>query len=683
MIKRMKQQMGIVSLMMGIGTVLVGYFAWGLLTVHHKSGAFGEAGFLFSLLTMLFYTLFCYSVLVLAGKDFRRQLMVISGLGAVLCLLLFLRGGGALFLQGEYGKLCLNILWFANFAGCFLLLGRFRQSLPGDEKSRLVSTDRRGKLLTDEDSGKGLLSGGWKERVMGAAGSHRWLLFLLAVTALLLIEPDAVQFKWDGLLYYLACREGAADSISSLAPYGHIAQTYGMLNCLGRILAGDTAAAMIGMNIILFLCSVCAFYGMIKCMLPGKQDFVYALAAAVYAWSPFTLGMVYYHSLDFYCLCFFVIMLCFLYRRQWIYFFIASMLFCFTKEPAVLIYATTCVSLVVLDFTDQSGAPFWTRVGRMFRTKRYYAMTLPGILWLATYKILGPWSAGVGGLHIDGAYVFEKLKALYILQFNWLFTFFCVGGAAVCILRKERGVWQRLFPILCGQLAFTVFSCIFKTVNHPRYNGTNQPALMCMAIVLSAYALEHLYGQILAGCVAVLMAVSSFCTVDPVTRLSFPQYSAGSTVMITTDTNPLGDGMIYNRQMLWLEHALGAALADSLAGSDTVFFPSLGGNTYYFDGMAEVGAVTGVYYRQQEYWNPDRGRREAVFEDGVQIYTACQLAEEPDWDVVAKDFEGRKNYCYLPCAGEGLAEEIRQRFHVLEEQEYAYRGWKVYRISFE
>lgn len=44
MIKRMKQQMGIVSLMMGIGTVLVGYFAWGLLTVHHKSGAFGEIG---------------------------------------------------------------------------------------------------------------------------------------------------------------------------------------------------------------------------------------------------------------------------------------------------------------------------------------------------------------------------------------------------------------------------------------------------------------------------------------------------------------------------------------------------------------------------------------------------------------------------------------------------------------
>ena len=655
MVKRMKQQTGIVSLMTGIGTVLVGYFAWGLLTVHHKSGAFGVAGFLFSLLTMLFYALFCYSVFMLAGKDFPRQLMVISGLGAVLCLLLFLRGGSVLFLQGEYGKLCLNILWFADFVGCFLFLGRFSQSLPGV----------------------------WKERVMGAAGSHRWLLFLLAVTALLLIEPDAVQFKWDGLLYYLACREGAADSISSLALYGHIAQTYGMLNCLGRILAGDTAAAMIGMNIILFLCSVCAFYGMIKCMLPGRQDFVYALAAAVYAWSPFTLGMVYYHSLDFYCLCFFVIMLCFLYRRQWIYFSIASMLFCFTKEPAILTYGAICVGIVILDFADQKGTPLAARLGKLLCTKQYYLMALPGVLWLTTYTILGPWSGGVGEFRIDGVYVLEKLKSLYVLQFNWLFMALCAGGAAVCIIRKERGVWQRIFPILCGQLAFTVFSCIFKTVNHPRYNGTNQPTLVCMAIVFSACALEHLYGRIFAGCVAVLMAVSSFYTLDPMTRLCFPRYSAGSTVMITTDTSPLGDGMIYNRQMLWLEHALGAALADSLAESDTVFFPSLGGNTYYFDGMAEVGAVTGAYYRQQAYWNPDRGRREAALKDDVHSFAACQLAEEPDWDVVAKDFEGRKNYCYLPCAGEGLAEEIRQRFHVLEEKEYAYRGWKVYRISFE
>lgn len=665
MIKRMKRHRSIVSLLTGAGTVFIGYFAWGLLTVFHKSGFFGMAGFLFSLMTMFLYALFCYSVVILARKDFCRQLLVISGWGVVLCLLLLLKGGGALVLQGDYAKLWLNILWLVDFAGCCILLGRCRQPLTGD------------------DDGQGFFVAGWKEIVGRVLNDHKWLLLLLAVTLLLLIEPDAVQFKWDGLLYYLACREGAADSISSLAPYGHIAQTYGMLNCLGGLLAGDMAAAMIGMNIFLFLCSVCTFYGMIKCMLPKKQDFVYALAAAIYAWSPFTLGMVYYHSLDFYCLCFFVIMLYFLYRKQWIYFLVASMLFCFTKEPAVLVYGVICASLVVSDFADQAGAPFKTRIGKLLRTKQYYVMVLPGILWLATYKMLGPWSAGVGGLCIDAEYVLEKLKVLYVLQFNWLLTLLCAGGTVVCIVRKERGVWRCLFPIFCGQLAFTVFSCAFKTVNHPRYNGTGQPTLICMAIILTACLLEHLYGRIFAGGVAVLMAVSSFYTVDPMTRLCFPQYNIGNTIMVTTDTNPLGDGMIYNRQMLWLEHALGAALADSLVESEVVFFPSLGGSTYFFDGMAKVDAVTGDFYREQEYWNTTERRRVITAGNHVQAFSACQLAEKPDWDEIAGEVGGRKNYCYLPCAGEALAEEIREQFRVLEETEYAYRGWKVYRICFE
>lgn len=685
MLKRMKRQTGIVSLLAGIGTVFAGYLAWGLLTLSHKSGSFDTAGFCFSILTMLFYALFCCSVSMFSGNDLSRQLMVISGWGAALCLLLLLRGGGALFLRGEYAKLLLNILWLVDFVGCCMFLRRSRQPLAmaTDGKSRLFRTDRSGKFLTDEDNGKVSMADTWKERAAGAAGGHKWLLFLLAVTALLLIEPAAVQFKWDGLLYYLACREAMADSISSLAPYGHIAQTYGMFNCLGRVIAGDTAAAMIGVNILLLLCSICAFYGMIKCMLPKKQDFVYGLAAAVYAWSPFTLGMVYYHSLDFYCLCFFVILLYFLYRRQWIYFFVTSMLFCFTKEPAVLIYGMICVSLVILDFLDQAGASFWVRLGKLLRTKRYYAMVVPGVLWLVTYKILGPWSAGVGGLHIDGAYVLEKLKALYVMQFNWLFTVLCMGGAVFCLVRKKKSVWRILFPIFCGQLAFTIFSCAFKTVNHPRYNGANQPALMCMAIVLTACGLEHLYGRILAGGVAVLMAVSSFYTVDPVTRLCFPKYEIGNTVMVTTDTNPLGDGMIYNRQMLWLEHGLSLALEDALAENDVIFFPALGKNTYFFDGMAEVRAVTGDYAREQEYWNAAERRRETDSGDQAQAFTVCQLAAEPDWDRIAAEFDGRKNYCYLPCAGERRAEEIRRHFRVLEETEYEYRGWKVSRISFE
>lgn len=660
-----KQQKSIICLMTGIATVCIGYLAWGFLTVFHKSGSFGTAGFLISLLTMLLYALFHYTVVMLDKKELRRQLMVISGWGSLLSLLLLIRGGSALVSGGEYGKLWLNLLWFADYTGCVFFF-----------KHRIKSSaDGQGKQISFLQH--------WKRDVCTKWRRHKYLYILLALTALLLVEPSAVQFKWDGLLYYLSCRDLALTSISSLALYGHIAQTYGMFNGLGTLIVGDTAVAMISINIILFLCSICAFYGIIRSIVPEKQDFVYALATAVYAWSPFTLGMVYYHNLDFYCQCLFVIMLCFLYRRQWIYFFVASLLFCFTKEPAILIYGAICVGIVILDFTARKGMSFAARLGKLLQTKQYYFMVLPGVLWLAAYKILGPWSGGVGGFHIDGAYVLEKLKALYVLQFNWLFTGLCVCGIILCAVQKKKAVLRRIFPILCGQTAFTLFSCVFKTVNHPRYNGASQPALYCMAILLLADFLGHLYGQVIAGGITVLLAVSCFSTIDPVTCLSFPVYNIGNADMVSTDTTPLGDGMIYNRQMLWLEHAMEMALEDSLAQSDVVLFPALSESTYFFDGMAKTAAVEGENYLEQEYWDKNAGRRVVVPGENVRAFTALQLTKEPDWDKLAEECGGRANYCYLDCAGQQRAEKIREHFQVLEEQEYVYRGFKVHRICFE
>lgn len=660
-----RRQKGIVCLMTGIATVFIGYLAWGLLTISHKGGCSGTLGFLASILTMIFYALFHYTVIMLGEKEICRQLSVVSGWGSLLCLLLLFRGGGTLLSQGEYTKLWMDFLWLVDFAGCCFCLRRYIKSALDGKEDKASSAKN------------------WKESICTKWKRHKWFYILLAITALLLIEPRAVQFKWDGLLYHLACQDLFLDSISSLALYGHIAQTYGMLNGLGMLLLGDTAVAMISLNIALLLCSIGAFYGIIKCTVPGKSDFVYALTAAVYAWSPFTLGMVYYHNLDFYCQCFFVIMLYFLYKRQWIYFFVASMLFCFTKEPAILIYGAVCVGIVILDFANQKGKPFLMRLGKLLRTKQYYFMVVPGILWLVTYKILGPWSAGVGGFQPDGAYVIEKLKALYVFQFNWLFTGLCICGVIFSIAKKRGKVLNCLFPVLCGQIAFTVFSCAFKTANHPRYNGASQPALYCMAVLLLFDLLGYLYGRLIAGGIVVIMAASCFYTLDPITRLCFPQYDIGNTVMVTTGTTPLGDGMIYNRQMLWLEHAMELALEDSLLQSDLVFFPELGGSTYFFDGMAETASVDGDYLFGQEYWDVNACRRAASPGDTVRSFTVGQLAEAPDWDRLEEEIDGRANYCYLSCAGEHRAEQIREHFRVLEEKEYAYRGWKVYRICFE
>ena len=89
---------------------------------------------------------------------------------------------------------------------------------------------------------------------------------------------------------------------------------------------------------------------------------------------------------------------------------IFSLLFCFTKEPAIVIYGAVCAGAVLCDIMEQKGYSLTMRLRSCFVRKQYYLMILTGILWLVTYKALGPWSAGVGGFSVDTGYVVDKLK---------------------------------------------------------------------------------------------------------------------------------------------------------------------------------------------------------------------------------------------------------------------------------
>lgn len=147
-----RRQKGIVCLVTGIATVLIGYFAWGLLTVFHKSGSFGTAGFLASILTMLLYMLLHDSVVRLDRREVCRQLMAISGCGGLLSLLLLIRGGGALVSQGEYAKLGMNLLWLATFMVCVLFLRRHIKSSSDGKESKLLS-EGTGKRRSAQNGG--------------------------------------------------------------------------------------------------------------------------------------------------------------------------------------------------------------------------------------------------------------------------------------------------------------------------------------------------------------------------------------------------------------------------------------------------------------------------------------------------------------------------------------------------
>ena len=631
----------------GLMALFSGYGAWCLFTISYRTVVFGYLGLLGTLFTAVLYLI----TVILCGKTDQKlacQLKMLSIVGLILSFILLTATGRRLVQNNEFIYVLAEALWAILFAFCTFYLSKGRK---WDIQHLLAQKVQR----------------------------HKWFLLLILVTAFLLIEPDAVQFKWDGLLYYQACGDLNPASLSSLAIYGHIAQTYGFLVKLASLITGNTAWAMIGVNVSLMIVSICAFYGMLREALKGRAEWQCALATAIYAWSPYLLGMVYYHNLDFTCQCLFTPVLYFLFKKKWIFFSIASLMFCFTKEPAIIVYGAMCAGVVIGEFAEDKDCGITDRIRRTFARKQYYLMAVPGVLWLVTYKLLGPWSAGEGSFAIDFSYVVEKLKVLYLFNYNWIFLLGGIIGIGILLFRGEMGKISFLIPLLFSQVAFTLFSCLFKTVNHPRYNDTNQVTLYFIVIVISFYCCRERIGGVFHSLVAVLLAVSCFRTTDPVSRLCFRQFEIGEESMLTTAEIPLGDGMIYNRQMLGLERVMGEALADVLEESDIVLFPAVNNNAYYFDGMAHVGQIGEDFQVDLEYWDPVDRRRFPEGKEGVKEYRVYQLVEETHWDALEKEVKGKVNYFFLPGIGEELFREIKKKYDVEEVEEYNYRGWRLSR----
>ena len=632
------------TFILGMLIVFIGYISWGMFTISYKAHIYETMGILFTYLTAILYIAF----VVMLSKTKRtteiRQLRTVSCIGFIISVLLLFRVADNFLLLGA---------WIIAF-GFSLVYGR----------------------ISEEIVPKHIL-------LAEAVKKYRGIILILIISSLFLYDTDAVQARWDGLLYYLTCKELDISSLSSLAVYGHIAQTYGMLNGIGNLIVENTFAVMVGLNILLMLSSIIGFYMLLREMIPDREESQYAIASAAYAWSPFVLGMVYYHSLDFYCGCLFVWVLCALYKRKWIYFSISSLLFCFTKEPAIVIYAAMCAGVVLWDMAEDKEYSFTRRLQRCFTRGKYYLMVLTGVLWLVTYKLLGPWSAGNGGFSIDAGYVIEKLKNLYVLNFNWLFTLFAVGGNMWILLKKkDKQILKLLFPVWCSQIAFTLFSCLFNTVNHPRYNDTNQVTLYLLAFVPLLYYGEKKKNELLIGCLGILCLLSSFVTCDPITRNCYDRGDIGKATMIYTTDLPLGDSMIYNRQMLGFETTLGDALEDALNGSAVVLFPTIGNNAYGFDGMAEVGEISDGYMAQTEFWDEVNLRRVAEKRDSAKVFQVYQLTDSVDWDKLGKALTDSASYIYIPTIADPYSEYIKEHYPILEEMEYEHRGWIVKRICF-
>lgn len=512
------------------------------------------------------------------------------------------------------------------------------------------------------------------------------VLILIAAVIVLSVNPYMFSHKWDGMLYVKAYADGDIYSISANAFYGHLSQGAGAIVYIMKQLCGGNVfiGAMLA-NLVAAVAGILAFHGTIRKIVPGKSKGLYLLLTAVYALSPYVLGMSGYLSVDYFSVNLFMTVVYFTVTGQWFLQVFAGFVFAFTKEPCIIIYGCLCVGGLVTDFV--------TNRFKVFAHIRYYGMLTVAILWGITLKILGIWSGGSSSVGVEPEYIGDKLSVLFGLNFSWLLVILIIVGTVISIIQRTKidgfkEIWKNLVPVIFSVVGFTFFSSVLVTVNHARY-ADNVPVslylLFAVILLMITTVIKDAVSYVISTAMAVLMLLSSFITIDPVSLSRFLSLNLqdGMKVISTNgQTLTLGDAIIYNRQAMWFEGPLSQAVADGIERGAVICSSGKNRDFYYFDGMCEfVEAPEGDYSEATEYWNAKAERRECMkTPDNSELDVFAVSGVEGIGKLMASRGEDVYLYLYTDEIGEEIASDIAESYSNIEEKDYRYRGWTVHGI---
>ena len=187
----------------------------------------------------------------------------------------------------------------------------------------------------------------WRDwRIYARVRDHIGLLVVCFLFILLSLETVTEVPVYDGGAYYAwSIRKQAVRfdfSILSIAERSklatHISVGYGLFTLMGELFSPLNAVGVHLVNILLAVLSIIAFYNLLKALFPTKDESILTLVAAIYAFSPYLLGMIGTISVDVPGIYFLVIMLYCYVKVYWLLELFFAWSFICTKEPNAVYY---------------------------------------------------------------------------------------------------------------------------------------------------------------------------------------------------------------------------------------------------------------------------------------------------------------------------------------------------------
>lgn len=521
----------------------------------------------------------------------------------------------------------------------------------------------------------------WLIKVKQWFTANKYLVILLLGAVILYFFEWGIEPRWDGGNLYQNIDAGSPKmlfDIKALSFCKHISMAYMAINKGLGIIIGNTYIGMAIGNAFLYLLSIRCVYGILKKIVKNKSEWGNILLTFIYVVSPFVWGQVGYNYWDFWTTCLYPILIFYALEKKWVYHCFFAFVFCFTKETAVIAYAGYGAGLLLYDLAAEIKLEGVKKaLARIVKKKHYWTMIALGITWFAVYKARPHWDGG-GTFVVDIAYIWEKCKVLFIINFNWILTVFAIVFL-VSLAKKSNETKAIILPILVGDFLFVIFSCIFETYNHARYIDSHVAVLSILGTCGIACISQVIIRRVICVILLVLLVLQNFITIDPLTRVSFSNFKVGSQMMVSTcQEEYLTDSMVYNQQYRYFDAALSRALMQAVHEENTVnFFPILGNTAWCFGGLYITDCLD---QEITNYWSEEKQRRVIVEDNSSISFPIYNINVNSDIDELLGDKTGY--FYYIPCLGLDIADKIKQNEEVIRTEEFNVMGWSVTRICF-
>lgn len=530
------------------------------------------------------------------------------------------------------------------------------------------------------------------------------------VVVILSLESNGVRFSWDSdTLYqfiYSLGYDSLADAHQLMFMQVHASVVYAYILVLFKFLFGNLRFAFWLLNAI---CIFAASFGstfLYRYLMPQKKTTMYVFANFIFMFSPWVCGMSTYYIYDFLIYCFFPLLMYFYCRKNWIGFSSIGILIVFSRAPGIVIFGSVCVAMLINEILQmrKKDPPVGLRqiCKQIVFDPKYWFFISIAVVFLGVYLSGRDTNRKYGDVHagIDIQHIIHLLKIFTLSNYLWIFFLLTIVLFIFVFLLKKQTVSDRIcsfvFVIGIADILLILFYCLAVTYRMPRYMDSHISVLfICGTLLLLLFRNEWVF-YATSFSLSVLLFIASFRMIDPVSLAVFRNINVGDHNIVqfeNSKSDSFGDAIICNREYYSYEVLLGKAMTYVVSDKekdDEIMF-SLGeqDSTWGFSGGRYSWLLReGRHYFAEFYDKRINGMANGYnyeYNDSTDMipvdihYIFPKETVEEALKISDSEFF---YYIYMPTLNAEKEKEIYQKFDILEEKQFEFRGWKMNCIKF-